>query len=59
VKYTVVLKAIMPTADPFLGYTVYHFQIMLCNILQLKFDVKIADDVLKTDILHKNVVLLN
>jgi hypothetical protein len=44
--------------DPFLGYTVCYS--ILCYVIyyNLKFEVKIADNVLKIYILYKNVVLL-
>jgi hypothetical protein len=51
VKYTQsFLKAITPTTEPFLCYTVHYFK--LCYIVQLKFDVKIVDNVLKIAILY-------
>jgi hypothetical protein len=46
VKYTQqFLKAIKSTTDPFLGYPVHYFK--LYYVIYLKFDVKIADNVLK------------
>jgi hypothetical protein len=59
VKYTQsFLEAIKPTTDPFLGYAVYYF--MLCYVIyyNLKFEIKIAGNVLKIAVLYKNVVLL-
>jgi hypothetical protein len=51
------LKAITPTTDQFLDYTVYYFELCYVIYYNLKFDVKIADNVLKIAILYKNVVL--
>jgi hypothetical protein len=60
VKYTQsLLKVITPTTDPFLGYTVYYLKLCYVIYYNLKFDVKIAHNVLKIAILYKNVVLLN
>jgi hypothetical protein len=60
VKYTQpILKAITPTTDPFLGYRVHYFKLCYVVHYSLKFDVKIADNILKIAILYKNVVLLN
>jgi hypothetical protein len=51
VRYTQsFLKAITPTRDPILGYIVYYF--ILCYVIyhNLKFEVKIADNVLLFDV---------
>jgi hypothetical protein len=58
-KYTQsFLEAITPTTDQFLGYTAYYF--ILCYVIyyNLKFEVGVADNVLKIAILYKNIVLL-
>jgi hypothetical protein len=52
------LEAITPTRDLFLGYTVCYLILCYAIYYNLKFEVKIADNVLKTTILYKNVVLL-
>jgi hypothetical protein len=52
------LEAITLTADPFLGYTVHYFILRYVIYYNLKFDIKIADNVLTIAILYKNVVLL-
>jgi hypothetical protein len=60
VKYTQsFLKAITPTMGPFLGYTVYHFKLRYVIYYNLKFDVKIVDNVLKIAILYKNVIKIS
>jgi hypothetical protein len=52
VKYTQsFLAAITPTADPSLGYTVRYFILRYVLYYNLKFDVKIADNVLQITIL--------
>jgi hypothetical protein len=52
------LEAIIPTWCAFLGYTVYYFKPCYVIYYNLKFDVKITDNVLKIDILYTNVVSL-
>jgi hypothetical protein len=56
------LKANTPTKDTFLLLfyinILFFLQIMLCNKLYLKFEVKIADNVLKIAILYKHHVVL-
>jgi hypothetical protein len=52
------LKAINPTTDPFLDYTVYYIILRYVIYYNLKFEVKIADSILKIAILYRNVVLL-
>jgi hypothetical protein len=51
--YSYFLKAIMPTMNPFLDYTVHYFK--LCYVIQLKFDIKFADNVFKIAILYKKL----
>jgi hypothetical protein len=54
VKYTQsFLEAITPTTDPFLDYTVYYFILCYVRYYNLKFDAKIAGNVLKIAILYK------
>jgi hypothetical protein len=52
------LQVIMPTTDPFLGYTVNYFKLCYVIHYNLKLEVKIADNILQITILYKNVVLL-
>jgi hypothetical protein len=44
--YTVVLEAVTSTTYLFLGYTVHYFKLCYVIHYNLKFDVKIADNVL-------------